>query len=245
MRVVVFTLLMILIGCANQKNTQQNRFGDLGHQATEQLPPRRAPVIEEPEPSNPVHLSSTQSQNAAEQAITGIGANIGKLTETMEASLVRIDSRIDSLFKANIDIHNSVAADLRASIRAEFSANTQLSANAIASLETRLTAHVDAKFQALANTQAQAIAGFNNSIQSMQQNVGNGSNVNNYADQMFKANQTSDRATMWIVIAMSLGWIATSEMSRLRAERRHREATGKGEKKCDVGFIRRSWRSLW
>lgn len=249
MRFVPILILFVFVaGCANQKNSQRNQFGDLGHIATQHVPltwvpNSRAPVIEEPEATGPVHLSSTQSQNAAEQAITGFGANVGKLAETLDASLARIDTRIDSLFKANIELQNTMHADIRTTLQSHFIATNEVSASALAAVEARLTAHVDANIQAFANAQAQAIAGFNNSIQSMQQNVGNGSTVNNYADQMFRANQTSDRTNMWTIIAMCLVIVIQSERSRMRAE--HRANGAKGESKCDVGFIRRCWRSFW
>jgi len=242
--IALMLLGLVAGGCANQKNKQQNRFGDLGHVATMDLPTPRAPIIEEPPQSAPTTLA-TVSQNAAEQSLTGIGANIAKLADNVEASLVRVDARIDSLFKASVEVQNSIKADVRTTLQSHFIATNEVSATALAAVEARLTAHVDAKFTALANAQAQAIAGFNNSIQSMQQNVsaGRDSSVNNYADQMFRANQTSDRTNMWTIIAMCLVIVIQSERSRMRAE--HRANGGKGDKQCEVGFIRRCLRRLY
>jgi len=245
MRYAVILLIVLVAGCAgDQGNRQQNRFGDLGHVATEgiTLPPRRAPVIENEltraDLDTAIDRTRSEfqaSQNATSNSLTGVGANIGKLAEELTGLKAEVTTSFKAMFQAS--------ADLRVHLSNQVSAEADLRASAVADLR----AHVDAKFQALANAQAQAIAGFNNTLQSMQQNIsaGRDSNVNQYADQMFRANQTSDRTTMWIVIAMSLGWIATSEMSRQRAERRHREATGKGDQQCELGFIRRWWRWFW
>lgn len=155
----VFTivLLIFLTGCiGSQKNSQAVNQGS---PRTEAIPVRpasedlRAEVVELPK-----EITSAASNNATQQSLTGLGVQVGKMAEVLQASLLRMENTLS----AQITMKNQLNAT--ASANAEFKARMEATAKAIAKLDARVDAALNASLQAQ--------AGLNNRIDQVSTSAG-------------------------------------------------------------------------
>lgn len=140
MRNVIATILILMLCGCRTGGDQNNRQAEVIRQdgfATEQIPVRdllprpatpaamaapekksesRAEVV--PLPAD-VEVDSTASNNANQQSATGLAnVQIAKIAESVDASLVKLDSKIS----AQNEMSATAIADLRADMKAELSA---------------------------------------------------------------------------------------------------------------------------
>jgi hypothetical protein len=78
----VLMLLSALSGCAGD---QRDRFAEKVSQAA----PRSEAAA--------ARAEDVSSNNATQQSLTGLGANVAKLAEKLDASLLRVEARLDAL----------------------------------------------------------------------------------------------------------------------------------------------------
>lgn len=187
-KVLALILLIGLSGCkiGSHANSQKAEFPAL---ASAQVPVRnalpspiapaapdkRAEVV--PLPAD-TEVDSTASNNAVQQSATGaVNAQIAKLAESVDASLMKLDSKIVA--------QNEMSADLRNDMRAQ--------ATAIAELKLKLDANV------------QGQAGLSNRIEQVTTTIGRDSvtqfseGMERFMTRMLEVVQYMASAIRWIV----------------------------------------------
>lgn len=190
------------------------------------------------------HAENTSSANAVQNSISGIGANLGKLAEKVQGfggDLAHLSATMEN----TLNVQTSARAELASSIEAKVSSAVQSSVAASASLNASAIADLMAKVDVM----AQAQAGLSNRIESMQQTVSSGRDsivsTVQFSQQMADTIAKSYDSMLQIVGVMCGVICVMLEASRRRAESRFREFSGKGGSQCDVGLLRRLFRSLW
>lgn len=178
MKTLVATILILMLcGCArngdqNNRQAESIRQGDLSRPfATEQIPvpvALRRDVVPAPvaaaapeKQSEPraevvplpadIEVDSTASNNANQQSATGVvTAQMAKFAESIDASLVKLDSKIVA--------QNEMVANLRADVRIELNAQATAVANLRADVKAEMSALASAQ-AGVANQQSTATAG--------------------------------------------------------------------------------------
>ncbi len=141
-RIIFLCFTPFLTGClGDQRNKNDvHQEGGVGLPLVKYNHP---PVVDDPERSQAQldgmvkkiedHIS--QSNNANQNSITGVGANVNKLAEHLDASLLRVE--------ANIPV--SIKNDLRNEMSAQFSAVATANANLKATIDAQNTMIADLK----------------------------------------------------------------------------------------------------
>lgn len=173
------------------------------------------------------------SQNATQNSISGIGLNVGKVAEKLEADLLRIQTDIH----ANLNTVVTAQTELRASLRADIStavtaqaslrADLQANLNAAASLQAQAIANLETKLNALVQTTANLQAGIANRSETTTNTAGRDINTE-FTREMQGALASDNRALIWVVAILTVFFciviVILSDGSRRRAESRYREA---------------------
>ena len=239
-------ILIVLAGCeaATQHNHQADTFP--------QTVPVAAPPVAPPHPEvtradldgavRSIRTETQASNNAMQNSLTGLGANVGKVAEKVDASLVRIDATANTALKATAEIKT----ELNNQIEAQASFNAQAFA--------QFKADTSARLDAIAQAQAQGVAGWNNKLDSMQQTLTAGRdaiNTTQYSKEMqetiistVKQSAESQVENTRILCGVI---VVLAELSRRRAEKRAKGAGSEqtGGQTCSAGLVRRAWRALY
>lgn len=249
----IVLLCLALSGCemGAHKESQRNELGN---------PPRPAPAatLEVPEVTHEefdaavktIRAESQASNNAAQQSISGLGLNLQKIAEKVDASLVKLSADFNTSIKAVAELSVKIHADLKNEISTQIKSEANLNAQAVAQLEARLNATINTKFEALAQAQAQALAnmqaGIGNKIESTQRTntAGRDSVSTEFTKEM--------RDTILGIVGACFGVVLLlQERSRRRAHNLserflNHHFNEKGEKPCErPGVIRRVLSSLY
>jgi hypothetical protein len=149
-----FIFLVLLAGC----------IGDHGSMGDQNLPPIVIPSIQ-PVSQNGVSKDDlvntekllqermTVSSNAAQQSFSGLGVQIGKVAENVEASAVKLNTEIKVLATSNIELNNKMEAITNITIEA--------------TNNMKAIAQVLTEFKVQVNAQAQVIAGLNAKLEAL------------------------------------------------------------------------------
>ena len=239
-------LCLVLSGCVADQQSRQNV-------ALPQAVPPVVPELTRSDLDGAVHQLRTEAQasnNAMQNSLTGIGANVGKVAEKIDASLAHIDAQFQSVVNAQANVSAQASANVTATVKNEAKASAEVTTRAVADLEARVNARLDA----IAQAQAQGQIGLNNRLESMQQTVSAGRDAINttvqYSRDMAETQQRSYESNERIVWILGGVIVALQELSRRRAERRWHVATGQrsgqneGGATCP-GFLRRMWRAFF
>lgn len=231
--------LIFLVGCVgDQHNVQKSSF------------PQTVPVAVPPVPQQPevtradldgavrtIRTETQASNNATQNSITGLGANLGKIAEKVDASLVKSEATANTVaqFKTEVKNEMKAQADVNAQAFAEFKAETK------------------ARLDAIAQAQAQGQAGWNNKLDSMQQTLTAGRdaiNTTQYSKEMQETiiatvEKSADAQVQNTRILCGV-IVVLAELSRRRAEKRAKAALpDSGGQTCATGLVRRAWRALF
>ena len=212
------SLCLALSGCVADQQSRQNV-------ALPQAVPQVVPELTRGDLDGAVHQLRTEAQasnNAMQNSLTGVGANVGKVAEKIDASLAHIDAQ----FQSQANVNTQARADLTATVKNEAKASAEVTTRAVADLEARVNARLDA----IAQAQVQGQIGLNNRLESMQQTVSAGRDAINttvqYSRDMAETQQRSYESNERIVWILGGVIVALQELSRRRAERRWHVATG-------------------
>ncbi len=129
-RLTILLCLASLPACVgSHADKQSNTFGDptrIAVPSAPASPPRdtRAEVVAPPLAIS--HEEFSSSQNAMQQSFTGVGAQLGKLADRVDASLVRIEAGINTTltavanlkvdFEAKLEVQNKAVIELQAKV---------------------------------------------------------------------------------------------------------------------------------
>ncbi len=182
---LAFPLLLAcaLAGCgdAPHQGRQEVDFGrEPAHKKTSP-PANHAPLVDlEPRSSGelPAALASLekrivetqQSNNATQQSLSGLGLQLGKVAEKVDASLVKVEANLQQTVQAHANLNAQAVANLRTELRAELSNEIQATASAQATANAKL----EAQLQALAQAQGAAQMALNARLEQTTNNLNAG-----------------------------------------------------------------------
>ena len=152
------------------------------------------------------------SANLAQQSITGLGANFGKLSDTVQGFGGDL-AHINATLRAETEVKTEVTASLKASLQAQAELKADL----------KVLADMRAELQALAGAQA----GLKNEMEQLSQTARAGrdavQSTTQFSKEMADTLQRSYLGTVVIVIVLACVIVWDKERSRRRAESRAAE----------------------
>lgn len=256
-RLFFATILIALSGCSAVDHLAEMNDKHKDNQVVNQgQPPHPAPTLEIPADTISVpevsredfhagierlHAESQSSNNATQQSISGLGLNVSKIAEKVDASLVKLSADFDTKLTAVANLNVKVSNELNNNMNARAEANVKAIADLRAEFKAEIQAIAQASAQGLANLQA----GIGNRTDSIQKtsSAGRDSTSTEFTKDM--------RDTILGIVAFLGGIIGLlQERSRRRAETLNTRLLDhhlppKGEKPCDHGIVRRALRSFW